>query len=130
MTVQALLWAHSIERLMVCAFGGVSLVLGWSLFRAAITREPRMDPAKNSVSTLSRIGPACFFTLFGFGVLGLILVQSSCSSGQVAGWAMPAGSDPHCSCRAAVGGGQPVSTITSPLPGGEKPGAKTRPAGH
>ena len=45
--LQVLYWARALERLLAVTFSGVSLVLGWNLFRVGILSEQaqlRADP--------------------------------------------------------------------------------------
>lgn len=69
--LQILFWARSIERLLIVVFSGMSLVLGWNLFRVGV-----LDPQAAELSTkswkikLQRVGPGAFFALFA--VVGFI----------------------------------------------------------
>jgi hypothetical protein len=70
MDLNVLVWARAIERVFVCLFAGMSLVLGWNLFRVGI-----LDPQSAQLDTktwklkLARVGPGVFFALFGATVL-------------------------------------------------------------
>jgi len=69
--LQILFWARSIERLLIVLFSGMSLVLGWNLFRVGV-----LDPQAAELSTkswkikLQRVGPGAFFALFA--VVGFV----------------------------------------------------------
>lgn len=62
--------ARCIERILTTLFGGMSIFLGWNLFRVGI-----VDPQAGKLSglgvgvTLQRVGPGVFFALFGSGIL-------------------------------------------------------------
>ena len=70
MDLNVLVWARAIERVLVCLFAGMSLALGWNLFRVGI-----LDPQAAQLDTktwklkLARVGPGVFFGLFGAVVL-------------------------------------------------------------
>ncbi len=69
--LQILFWARSAERLLIVVFSGMSLVLGWNLFRVGV-----LDPQAAELSTkswkikLQRVGPGAFFALFA--VVGFV----------------------------------------------------------
>jgi hypothetical protein len=66
-----------IERLLICAFGGISLVLGWNLFRVGVVTQQTADlSAKGWRVNLQRVGPGVFFALFGTAILSLSLHNS------------------------------------------------------
>jgi hypothetical protein len=63
-----------VERLLICMFGGISLVLGWNLFRVGVVTQQTADlAAKGWRLNLKRVGPGVFFALFGTLVLSLSL---------------------------------------------------------
>jgi hypothetical protein len=63
-----------VERLLICTFGGISLVLGWNLFRVGVVTQQTADlAAKGWRLNLKRVGPGVFFALFGTLVLSLSL---------------------------------------------------------
>lgn len=58
------------ERLLIVIFGGISLYLGWNLFRRGVTIEQRAEFSKGNFSvTLQKVGPGVFFALFGAAIL-------------------------------------------------------------
>jgi hypothetical protein len=71
-----LLWARSLERLIVVVFAGVSLVLGWSLFKAHILKDQMAEfTGRGWAIRLQRVGPGVFFSLFGSLILALALFR-------------------------------------------------------
>jgi hypothetical protein len=63
-----------VERLMICAFGGLSLTYGWNLFRIGVLNDQSAEfAAKGWRINLKRVGPGAFFALFGCAVLSLSL---------------------------------------------------------
>jgi len=63
-----------VERLLICTFGGISLVLGWNLFRVGVVNQQTAElSAKGWRVNLKRVGPGVFFALFGTTVLALSL---------------------------------------------------------
>ena len=71
-TDQILVLGRVMERILTCLFGGVSLFLGWNLFRVGI-----LDHQSAALSAhgwrvdLKRVGPGIFFALFGAAVLAI-----------------------------------------------------------
>lgn len=67
---------RGVERLFIVLTAGMSLVLGWDLFRRGIT-----DPQTGVVKTdaveikLAKVGPGIFFALFGAAVLVVAIVN-------------------------------------------------------
>ena len=69
--VQVVLWGRTVERLLVVLFSGLSLVLGWNLFRVRLLKDQTAEfTSKGWTIRLERVGPGVFFALFG--VVGLI----------------------------------------------------------
>jgi hypothetical protein len=67
---QIVLWGRTVERLLTVGFSGLSIVLGWSLFKARLLRDQTAEfTSKSWTIRLERVGPGIFFALFG--VLGL-----------------------------------------------------------
>src|SRR5438445_3335129 len=63
-----------IERLMICAFGGLSLVFGWNLFRVGVVDQQSAElSAKGWRINLKRVGPGVFFVMLGSIILGVSL---------------------------------------------------------
>jgi hypothetical protein len=63
-----------VERLMICAFAGLSLTYGWNLFRVGVLNEQSAEmAAKGWRVNLKRVGPGVFFALFGCVVLAVSL---------------------------------------------------------
>lgn len=61
-----LIWARAAERLSITALAGLSLVLGWDLFRRGVVDAQTADLKMSNWSVrLQRVGPGCFFALFG-----------------------------------------------------------------
>jgi hypothetical protein len=59
-----------LERLAVCIFAGISVVLGWHLFRVQIVdRQQAEFRWKEIAIRLTRVGPGVFFALFGSAIL-------------------------------------------------------------
>lgn len=70
-TEQILAVGRVIERLLACGFAGLSLALGWNLFRVGVVTEQTAEFTAGSwKATLKRVGPGVFFALFGACVLG------------------------------------------------------------
>jgi hypothetical protein len=73
-TEQIFALGRVVERLLICVFGGVSLALGWNLFRVGVVNQQSADlSAKGWRVNLKRVGPGVFFALFGSAVLALSL---------------------------------------------------------
>jgi hypothetical protein len=71
---QIVLWGRTIERLLTVGFSGLSIVLGWSLFKARLLKDQTAEfTSKSWTLRLERVGPGIFFALFG--VLGLLYAQ-------------------------------------------------------
>ncbi len=67
---EAFFYGRVIERLLITGFGGVSLILGWNLFRAGILTDQVAELSKaDAVVRLQKVGPGVFFALFGTIVL-------------------------------------------------------------
>jgi hypothetical protein len=63
-----------IERLLICTCGGVSLVLGWNLFRVGVVTQQAADlSAKGWHLNLKKVGLGVFFALFGAAILSISL---------------------------------------------------------
>ena len=64
---------RGIERILIIILSGVSMILGWSLFKLGIFTEQSGEiKTKGFLIKLSKVGPGIFFALFGC----LILIQS------------------------------------------------------
>jgi len=73
---QLLILARALERLIVAGFSGLSIVMGWNLFRVRIVRDQAADFAvKDFRIRLARVGPGVFFAMFGMGGLLFSLAQ-------------------------------------------------------
>jgi hypothetical protein len=58
--------ARSMERLLADTMFGVSLILGWNLFRVGIVKDQTAElSGKGWKVRLQRVGPGVFFALFG-----------------------------------------------------------------
>jgi hypothetical protein len=65
-----LVWGRVIERLLITLCGGLSLVLGWHLFKIGVVNEQAAELTKADASVrLQKVGPGVFFALFGTAVL-------------------------------------------------------------
>lgn len=65
-----LLYARAVERVIVCIFGGVSMILGWNLFRAGVLTDQTASVTFQKLSAkIERAGPGVFFALFGAAIL-------------------------------------------------------------
>ncbi len=70
-------YGRVIERLLIVTFGGLSLVLGWNLFRASIFKSQEAEFSTGSVKIkLIRVGPGVFFALFGAAILCISVVNT------------------------------------------------------
>jgi hypothetical protein len=70
MNYQIWLWARAVERIIVVAFGGISLILGWNLFKSGILRQQQAEFSKAGFSIkMLNVGPGVFFALFGAAIL-------------------------------------------------------------
>jgi hypothetical protein len=73
-TEQIFALGRVVERLLICVFGGISLALGWNLFRVGVVTQQTAElSAKGWRVNLKRVGPGVFFALFGSAVLSLSL---------------------------------------------------------
>jgi hypothetical protein len=67
---------RTVERLLADAMFGVSLILGWNLFRVGVLNDQTAEMlTKNWKIRLQRVGPGVFFALFG--ALGLAVAIRS-----------------------------------------------------
>jgi hypothetical protein len=67
---QMLILARALERLIVVGFSGISIVLGWNLFRVKMVKDQAADfTTKDIQIRLARVGPGIFFAMFGMGGL-------------------------------------------------------------
>jgi hypothetical protein len=63
---------RALERLIVDSMFGISLVLGWNLFRAGVVQEQSATLSmKDWKVRLQKVGPGIFFALFG--AIGLVV---------------------------------------------------------
>ena len=63
---------RAVERLIVDSMFGVSLILGWNLFRVGVLHDQSAEASvKGWKIRLQKVGPGVFFALFG--VAGLIV---------------------------------------------------------
>jgi hypothetical protein len=69
--LNAMIWGRILERLLIVSFSGISLILGWNLFKIRLLRDQTAEFAlKDWRIRLDRVGPGVFFALFG--IAGLI----------------------------------------------------------
>lgn len=60
------IWERAIERLLIVLFGGLSLVLGWYLFKLGILKRQEAELSGGGWKIkLMNVGPGVFFALFG-----------------------------------------------------------------
>lgn len=70
MNIDVVLAGRVAERLLVCFFGGLSVVLGWSLFKAGVSLEQAAEfKAGPLAAKVQRAAPGTFFALFGCAIL-------------------------------------------------------------
>jgi len=63
--VEPLIWSRAVERVLIVVFSGISLILGWSLFKLGILQDQAATFASKSFSIrLQKVGPGIFFALF------------------------------------------------------------------
>lgn len=63
--IEPLIWSRAVERILIVVFSGISLILGWSLFRLGILQDQSATFASKSLSIrLQKVGPGIFFALF------------------------------------------------------------------
>jgi hypothetical protein len=61
----ALAWMRGLERLGIVGLSGISLILGWDLFRRGVVMAQTADfKAHGWTVRLQRVGPGIFFALF------------------------------------------------------------------
>jgi len=73
--LEILLWARAIERLLTVLFSGVSLVLGWNLFKVGIVQDQQAEFANKTFTVkLQKVGPGVFFALFS--IVGFVYALS------------------------------------------------------
>jgi hypothetical protein len=67
-----------VERLLIVASGGLSLILGWHLFIRNITLEQSGELISGTLSIkLLKVGPGIFFALFGSVILGISISNTA-----------------------------------------------------
>ena len=76
-TVRSIFEERGIERLLIVVFGGVSMLLGYRLFRITAQNTGQLIAKKGGHFSiqLSQIGPGVFFALFGSAVLAYALLR-------------------------------------------------------
>jgi hypothetical protein len=63
------------ERLLIVFFGGMSLLLGWHLFKLGVVRDQRAEIKKGDFAVnLQKVGPGVFFALFGAAILVISII--------------------------------------------------------
>jgi hypothetical protein len=66
-----MIWGRILERLLIVSFSGISLILGWNLFKIRLLKDQTAEfSIKDWRIRLERVGPGVFFALFG--IAGLI----------------------------------------------------------
>jgi len=69
-TVGSMFFTRTIERIIIVLFGGLSIVLGWHLFKIGVVTEQKADIEGASFTVkLIKVGPGVFFALFGAFIL-------------------------------------------------------------
>lgn len=65
-TIEQLILFRGIERLIITLFSGLSLVLGWHLFKIGVLSEQKSEIKAGDIwIKLQKVGPGVFFALFG-----------------------------------------------------------------
>ena len=68
--LSSLILIRGLERLLAVAFSGVSLILGWHLFKTGVLADQTAEIQKGDMLLkLQRVGPGVFFALFGTAIL-------------------------------------------------------------
>lgn len=67
---------RAFERLLIVAFGGTSIILGWHLFKiGVVSPQSGIFSGKGFKFSLQKVGPGIFFSLFGTVVLSISLMH-------------------------------------------------------
>ncbi len=67
--IEQVILFRGIERLIIILFSGLSLVLGWHLFKIGILSDQKAEiKAGNIWIKFQKVGPGVFFALFGVAV--------------------------------------------------------------
>jgi hypothetical protein len=75
-SIGALMVGIVVERLVIVLLGGVSVILGWALFRQQLSNDGQAEISHLGFHVvLRRIGPGVFFALFGAAVLSFALAR-------------------------------------------------------
>ncbi|KAA3641165.1 MAG: hypothetical protein DWP92_01695 [Armatimonadetes bacterium] len=71
------------ERLLITVAGGMSLVMGWSLYKKGVLDTQEAELTKGTFSLkLTKVGPGVFFAIFGCAIL-VAGLRSPLTSGGV-----------------------------------------------
>jgi len=74
---------RALERILIVTFGGISIILGWHLFKIGVVSEANgVFEGKGFKAVLQKAGPGIFFSLFGSIVLLTALVFGLRISGK------------------------------------------------
>lgn len=67
---------RAFERLLIVLFSGVSIILGWHLFKVGVVDQQSASlSGKGYKFTLQKVGPGVFFSLFGSIVMSVALIN-------------------------------------------------------
>jgi hypothetical protein len=92
--LSVLYWARGIERLLTIVFGGISLILGWSLFKTGIIHDQNVEVKSESwLLRFRKVGPGTFFALFGAAIL-VVAIRNPFSVQQ-----LPPGEEPQAATQ-------------------------------
>jgi len=65
----SILFYRGLERILIILFSGLSLILGWHLFKVGIHPEQHAEiKTGKTLIKLTKVGPGIFFALFGASV--------------------------------------------------------------
>ena len=97
------IWERAIERLLIVLFGGMSLILGWYLFKLGILKrqEAELSGAGWKIK-LMNVGPGVFFALFG-SIIFIVAALRPVSL-EVPNSKRPITNDNQISANYAIGG--------------------------
>lgn len=106
MDVDPLFLGRIVERVLVVMFGGLSLVLGWHLFRVGVV-DPQIAEIKfkDWKVSLRQVGPGSVFAALGIGVMAVALSRPLQVTDGTVVYAPP----PTTSAATAMAGNRTIS---------------------